>query len=146
MVSTTLRSMFPQHTFVGFDQLIEDLELFAPTTTSYPPHNVTQDGDDSYSIELAVAGFSEDEIEVRLEKRTLIITSNKNVNKDVPEYIHKGISTKNFTRTFKLAENVEVKDVYMLNGMLKVSLQLVVPEEDKPVKLTINKGPQLLNE
>lgn len=142
MVNTSLRSMFPHHTFVGFDRFFDELEIFTPTS-NYPPHNITQEADDAYSIELAVAGFNEKEISVELEKQNLTITGNK-AEKDEVNYVHKGISNKSFAKSFRLAENVKVKDVSLLNGMLTIALQIVVPEEDKPIKLAINSGPQLL--
>ncbi len=127
---------------IGFDRMFDELNrTFANSKAdNYPPHNVVQLDDTHFVVEVAVAGFAENEIDVKLADNVLTVTGEKikvedEVNK--PEYLHKGISTRNFTRNFNLADNVEVRGAYVENGILAVNLELVVPEEKKPKSIQI---------
>lgn len=127
---------------IGFDKMFDELNrTFANSvaTDKYPPHNVVQLDDTHFVVELAVAGFNESEIDVELANNVLTIKGEKVKAEDAPElnYLHKGISNRNFTRTFPLAENVEVRGATVQNGILAVALELVVPEEKKPKKIQI---------
>lgn len=124
---------------VGFDQLFEQLERTFATSKAdnYPPHNVVKLDDTHYVIEVAVAGFAEDEIDVELKENVLTVKGEQ-VKRDTEiEYLHKGISARNFVRTFPLAEHIEVRGATVKNGILAVALEQVVPEEDKPKKIQI---------
>lgn len=124
---------------IGFDRMFEDLNREFTNTKSqgYPPYNVVQETDDEYTISLAIAGFSMDDLDITLEKDTLTI---EGTSPDVPEgknYLHKGIGNRNFRRQFTLAEHIEVEDAELENGMLHINLVRNVPEAQKPKKISI---------
>ena len=128
---------------VGFDRMAEqffnDLS-FVNNGTGYPPYNISKTSDDIYEITLAVAGFKKGDIDISLEDGTLKIEGTSGVldsDKEV-EYLHKGIAERNFIRTFKLAEFVEVKDAKLEDGILKVTLFRNVPDALKPQKIKIS--------
>lgn len=133
---------------VGFDRLFD--EMFTNpvniSASGYPPYNVAKVTDKetqetNYEITLAVAGFTQEDIDITVEDKHLKIEGRsavlaEGVNTEV-EYIHKGIAERNFQRTFRLAEHVEVKTAVLKDGILKVTLFLNVPEEAKPKKIEI---------
>ena len=124
---------------VGFDNLFDQLNrTFASgkSENTYPPHNVVKLDDTHYVIEVAVAGFSEDEINVELKDNVLTVKGEQ-AKKEEVEYLHKGISARNFTRTFPLAEHIEVRGATVKNGILAIALEQIVPEENKPKKIAI---------
>lgn len=136
---TQLKTLFPRSAFVGFDHLFDELDrVTRHANESYPPHNIVKLTDDSkeYLIELAVAGFSKDEVQVEVNDRTLTVRGEHIVKGR--EYIHKGISTKKFTRNFRLSEYVEVAGADMKDGILSVHLKVVLPESQQPRLITIN--------
>ena len=103
------------------------------------PSNISKGKDDVYEITLAVAGFKKDDIEIEIEDGTLKISGTSAVlDSDEIEYLHKGIAERNFTRTFKLAEFVEVKSAKLEDGILRVSLYRNVPDAMKPQKIKIS--------
>jgi molecular chaperone IbpA len=125
---------------IGFDQMFEQLNrTFANTKAdNYPPHNVVQLDDTHFIIELAVAGFAESEIDVELADNVLTVKGETDrTDREQSKYLHKGISTRNFTRSFPLAENIEVRNATVQNGILAVDLELVIPEEKKAKKIAI---------
>ena len=125
---------------IGFDNLFDDLMRVTQTqsSTNYPPHNVIKTGDDTVTIEVAVAGFSEGEIDISLDQRLLTVTGNKKRNDSVEyEYLHRGISSREFKQTFPLAEHVEVNGAAIKDGILTVHLERKVPESDKPKSIAI---------
>ena len=125
---------------IGFDQLFEQLNrTFAQTgKDNYPPHNVIQKDETNFVIEVAVAGFLENEVDVELEENILTVKGEVKRDGDAAEqYLHKGISTRSFTRRFPLADNVEVRSASVRNGILAINLERVVPEEQKPKKIAI---------
>jgi len=124
---------------IGFDRMFEDLNREFTNTKSqgYPPYNVIQENDDEYTISLAIAGFSMDDLDITLEKNVLTI---EGTSPEVPEgknYLHKGIGNRNFRRQFTLAEHIEVEDAELENGMLHINLVRNVPEAQKPKKISI---------
>jgi molecular chaperone IbpA len=124
---------------IGFDRMFDDLNrTFANSKTdgNYPPHNVIRLDDIHHVIEIAVAGFAENEIDVELKDSVLTVTGEQ-AKKDDVEYLHKGISTRDFKRTFRLADNTEVKGATIKNGILAIALEHIVPEEQKPKKIAI---------
>lgn len=128
---------------IGFDRMFEEMgRTFANSrgTDNYPPHNVVQLDDTHYVIEIAVSGFAEEELDVELKDNVLTIAGEKVKEQDAPkiEYLHKGISTRNFTRNFSLAENVQVRGATVKNGILAVALERVIPDEQKPKKISIS--------
>ena len=149
-MTLTAKQLFPRSAFVGFDTMIDELDRVARHSgDTFPPHNILKTGEDQYLIELAVAGFTEDELEIEVKNSTLSIRGSVN---DTREYIHKGISTKRFERQFRLSEYVEVMGADFRNGLLAIQLEVIIPESQKPRKVAINSGvtyqstPQLLNE
>ena len=125
---------------IGFDSIFEELNrTFANTKTegNYPPHKIVKLDDTHYVIEVAVAGFAEDEIDVELKENVLTVKGEQNKDQEEIEYLHKGISARNFVRTFPLAEHIEVRGATVKNGILAVALEQVIPEEDKPKKIQI---------
>lgn len=124
---------------IGFDRMFNQLnqEFANSKSQGYPPYNVIQESDDEYTISLAIAGFSMDDLDITLEKDTLTI---EGTSPDVPEgknYLHKGIGNRNFRRQFTLAEHIEVEDAELENGMLHINLVRNVPEAQKPKKISI---------
>lgn len=138
----TLRSLdIPSiHKFaVGFDSMFDELLRTTAQTTNYPPYNIVKLGEDKFAIELAVAGFKDGDIDVQVERNQLTVTGEQSVNIDQPvEYLHRGISSRSFTRTWTLADHVEVKGAEVANGILTITLERIVPEEQKPKKIAIN--------
>jgi len=121
---------------IGIDRIFTEVENAIKGNTTYPPHNVIKDGEDSYGIELAVAGFSRDQITIETQDGLLKIVGE--AQKDEREYTYKGISTRSFTRQFTLAEYVEVTDASMKDGILSIKLKRNVPEEKQPRKVKID--------
>ena len=125
---------------IGFEDLFTDLQRVTQTqsSTNYPPHNVIKTGDHTVTIEVAVAGFAEGEIDVSLDQRLLTITGAKKNEKDEEhEYLHRGISARDFKQTFPLAEHVEVKGAAIKDGILTVLLEREIPESAKPKSIAI---------
>ena len=124
---------------IGFDNLVNEFfnEPAFVNTSGYPPYNISKGDDDVYEITLAVAGFKKSDIEIELEDGSLKITGKSDVIDEGREYLHKGIAERNFVRTFKLAEYVEVKDAKLEDGILRVSLFKNVPDAMKPQKIAI---------
>ena len=139
----TLRSFdIPSiHKFgIGFDNLFDDLMRVTQTqnSTNYPPHNVIKTGEDTVTIEVAVAGFAQGEIDIALDKRLLTITGNKKREDDADhESLHRGISSRDFKQTFPLAEHVEVNGAAVQDGILTVYLEREIPESAKPKAIAI---------
>jgi len=150
--------------FVGadkfFDRVKQTADMIANNAaTAYPPFNLKKTDDNVYVIEMAVAGFGKQDIELTLEDNKLKIKGHTTVDTLVSDgidqtFLHKGISDRPFERTFTLADNVVVNNAQMVNGLLKVWLEHIIPEDKKPKKIDIEetdapapKGKkQLLNE
>lgn len=134
---------------VGFDRIFDrmhTLNQVSHNQTNYPPYNIVKDGDDKYRVEIAVAGFLQDEITITVEDGTLIVEGNKQVE-EKGEYLHKGIGGRDFTRKFTLSDTVEVRGADIVNGILVISLENIIPEEKKPRRIAIgNSEAQLLTE
>jgi len=136
-MTLTAKQLFPRSAFVGFDTMIDELDRISRHSgDTFPPHNILKTGEDQYLIELAVAGFAQDELEIEVKNRTLTIRGqHKDSGRD---YIHKGISTKKFERQFRMSEYVEVMGADFRDGLLAVQLEVMIPENQKPRKITIN--------
>ena len=136
---TGIHAIFPRSSFVGFDHLFKELDhTTRHANDHYPPHNILKIDENQYLIELAVAGFSQDELEVDIKERTLTVKG-EHPSKG-REYIHRGISTKKFKRTFRLSEYVEVHGADLVDGVLAIDLKIVIPEEMRPRKINIGKN------
>ena len=137
---------------VGFERLFDaftEIEKTASSraATNYPPYNIIKRGEHQYSVELAVAGFKQDELEITSEGNKLTINGQVRKTQD-GEYLHKGIATRDFRHEFTLAETVVVKGADLRDGMLIVQLENVIPDEKKPRKILIGgaSGPHLVVE
>ena len=126
---------------VGFERLLNafgDIEnaMAENKTPSYPPYNIIKTGEHEYAVELAVAGFKRDELEITFEGDKLTVTGKVKESRD-GEYLHRGIATRDFTHQFTLAETVLVKSADLVDGLLVIRLQNIIPEEKKPRKIAI---------
>jgi molecular chaperone IbpA len=129
--------------FVGFDSLFDELNALADRKESnYPAYNIAKDDDEHYRIELALAGFSSDEITIQTEKGILTIEANKAEERG--NYIHQGIAKRGFSKMFRLAEYMKVDDAQFVDGILTVFLHREVPEADRPQQISINANPKKL--
>lgn len=131
---------FPKqfNTTVGFEPILKRLAEMAetmPKMQTYPPYNIKKIDDNKYVIELAVAGFGRQDLELELQDGTLTVKGS--VNSEDGDYLYKGIAERAFTRQFTLADTVEVKNADLINGMLKIWLERFIPEEKKPKKINI---------
>jgi molecular chaperone IbpA len=141
----TLRSFdIPSiHKFgIGFDSMFDELHRIhaQQTQTNYPPYNIVQINDDEYIISLAVAGFGLDNLSIVKDKNLLLIEGKEfqdETEQVVPNYLHKGISNRDFCREFKLADHVEIESANLELGILDVYLKRKVPEENKPKSIAI---------
>lgn len=138
-------STFEKH-FVGFDGLFKKLneasETFTKAIPNYPPYNIVKVDENKYVIELAVAGFGKHNLEITTEDGTLTIAGHTNVDDLTKEglnnqYLYKGIAERNFTRKFSIADSVEIKNAELINGMLKVWLENIIPDHKKPKKVEV---------
>ena len=125
---------------VGFDRMfdrLQDHQALHQTNTGFPPYNIRKEGDYNFVIELALAGLTKEDLEVEVVEGTLIVRSVEKKKEEGGELLHRGISYRQFNRSWTLADDVIVKDAKMENGMLVVRLEHVVPEEKKPRKISI---------
>ena len=124
---------------VGYDRMFDHLNRYVAnnsTSTGFPPYNIIKGGDYNYVIEMALAGFSKDDIEIEIADNTLTIRSTKE-NEENEDTIHRGISYRKFNRKFTLADDLVVNEASLENGMLRIDLERIVPEEKKPRIITI---------
>ena len=125
---------------VGFDRMFDELARTAGTLNSsnYPPYNIVRVAENEYEIEVAVAGFAEDELDVEIQYGELFVKGeSKDTDVRTGNYLHQGIAARDFTRTFALADNVEVKGASVKNGILTIKLEVFIPESEKPKKIAI---------
>ena len=125
--------------FDHFERMMDDHNFNEMVRYNYPPYNIVKTGDYTYNIELALAGFSKKDIEINMEDGVLNIKSAVEATKDKDEdgVIHKGIAKRYFSKSFTIAEDVEVKGAELKDGLLKVSLERIVPESKKPRTINI---------
>ena len=127
---------------LGFEKFFHDVErLLASdvqkTTSSFPPHNILKLDDNRYVVELAVAGFSKEEIDIQVADGTLTIKGDKKEKIDEAKYIHRGIGTRSFTKQLTVADTIEVKGAEFKDGILRIGLENIIPEHKKPKKIEI---------
>jgi molecular chaperone IbpA len=152
----TLSRLTPlYHTTLGFENFFDEVEKLLNSdlkpTTTFPPHNILKLDDNHYVVELAVAGFSKEDIEVSVNDGELIIKGNKEDKAESGEYLHRGIGLRSFTKTLRIADTVEVRGAEYKDGILKVGLENIIPDHKKPRKIEIGKElnffkPELLTE
>lgn len=134
MGSGALWNMFNDPFFIGFQP---NITTWTNTTRqdNYPPYNVIKEDEDTYTVELALAGFNKSDIEVSVDNGNLIIKGEK--EKTEAEFTHKGIATRSFNRSFILGEYMEVTGANFENGMLSIHVERIVPEDKKPKTIKI---------
>ena len=128
------------NSFVGFDRLFDELfslQSLRKNPPSYPPYNLVKDGD-TYTIEMAMAGLTDKDIDVVLEDKTLTISYEKD-EEESKDVLHRGLAHRSFERSFNLAEDIEVKKATFKNGLLSIVMERIVPDEKKPQKIKISK-------
>jgi molecular chaperone IbpA len=123
------------HSFVGLDRLANRLGRVPEKPSGYPPYNILQVDDYHYQVEIAVAGFSKEEVSVETKDNTLMVSGEKSA--DSKDYLYQGIATRNFKREWQLSEDAQVVDASMVNGMLVVDIEILIPEHKKPKKIEI---------
>ena len=123
--------------FIGFDRVFDQM-FTNMNKTSYPPYNVIKVGDNTYTLSMAVAGFSTEDLTISVKKNTLTISANKE-EKDNYDYTWKGIANRSFRRGFCLAPSMQVKNAKLKDGLLEIDLEKVILEEDKEKIITISK-------
>jgi molecular chaperone IbpA len=138
--------------FVGFDDQLVKLQKLHDDVTknipNYPPYNIRKVDDTHYVIEMAVAGFGQSDIEIEIDGGKLVIKGNVNSQEADDNFLFKGIAARAFTRSFALNDQVEVKDAEIFNGMLKIALEKLIPEEKKAKKVAVKErgSKQFLND
>ena len=132
----TIEAWFNDPFFLGFHDQFARWNTNKKTLTPFPPYNVKKIDEDSYVVELAVAGYNREDIDITVDKDTLIIKSERE-NEDKSDYLHKGIAGRNFTQTFTLGEYMVVKSASLDNGLLTVKIERDLPESAKPRQIKI---------
>ncbi len=124
---------------VGFDRMAHQLDraMTADTATTYPPYNIEKTGENAYRITIAVAGFAETDLSVEARENALVVTARKAEGGDKKTYLHRGIATRAFEKSFQLADHVRVTGAVHADGMLHIDLERQVPEALKPRRIEI---------
>ena len=135
------RNMLPLS--VGFDHLLSTLQEFEDIRkpSAYPPYNIVKYDTDQYQIQIAVAGFDRDDIEIEYKNNQLTVNGAIKTEQTDIEYLHHGLASRDFSHSFKLSDIVVVKGADIVNGVLKIDLENVYPEEKKPRKILIGNKP-----
>jgi molecular chaperone IbpA len=129
---------YPRNAFLGFDHIFDQLEnIHQHSKDTYPPHNVIKDEEMKYTLEMAVAGFKEEHIDIEVKDHILTISGDRPQRREQSAYVHKGISARNWKKSFRLSEYTEVTGADLVDGILTVSLEVVLPAEKLPRKITI---------
>jgi molecular chaperone IbpA len=130
--------------FIGFDHLASMIDAASQheKQAGYPPYNIESLADDKYRITMAIAGFAKEDIEIQVKENALTVTGNKSNSDETRNFLHKGISERNFERKFQLGDHVKVLVADLENGLLHIDLERVIPDEMKPRKIEI--GSQLI--
>ena len=145
--------MFEVDTFsrqaIGFDRLFDVMNNIRGTDTNYPPYDIIKEDEETFLIDFALSGFKKDDLNIVVKENHLTIEGtygrtfsqmylDDSKGKEEPEYLHKGIAKRSFTRDFVLADTLNVEDVTFSEGILRITLKQIVPEEQKPKKIKIN--------
>ena len=138
MTRNNIKMHVPRSLFVGFEHLFDDLERIhgsARSGDNYPPHNIVKIDDEKFLIELAVAGFAEEDISIEVKEGILAISGD--TSEDKRAYVHKGISSRKFEKSFRISEFVVVDGAELVDGILVINLRVELPEEKRPRKINI---------
>ena len=129
---------------VGFDRLFSLLDTMGQpeqTSPTFPPYNIERTGEDQYRITMAVAGFSEADLDIEAKENTLLVRGNQEKQaENENEILFRGIAARDFERRFQLADHVEVRTAHIENGLLHIDLIREIPEAMKPRKIEIGNG------
>ena len=141
-MSTNLSPLY--RTLVGFDRInsLLDQAMRQNEAPGYPPFNIEQVSDDAFRIELAVAGFKEEDLDIEFRQNTLTVSGRKAPSEDARKFLHRGIAERNFERRFSLADHVRVDSAKLENGLLTIELVRELPEAMKPRRISIAKTGQ----
>ncbi|MFI4973139.1 MAG: Hsp20 family protein [Caulobacterales bacterium] len=132
---------------VGFDRLADLLDsATAEASTGYPPYNIERTAENAYRIEIAVAGFKPEELNIEVKENLLTVQGRKAANDEPRRYLHRGLAERNFERRFQLADYVVVSDAQLADGLLSVTLKRELPEALKPRRVEIGSGKSTLIE
>lgn len=138
---------YPRNAFLGFDHIFDQLEnIHLHSKDTYPPHNVVKEEEMLYTLEMAVAGFKQEHIDIEVKDHILTIKGDRPARRDQNKYVHKGISARNWVKSFRLSEYTEVNGADLTDGILTVSLEVVLPKEKQPRKISISKNEELSND
>lgn len=133
--------------YIGFDDQFNRMAKLHDEVTknipNYPPYNIRKVDENKYVIEMAVAGFSKSEIEIEFADDKLIVRGNAKED-PATDYLFRGIAARSFTRTFALNEQIEIKGAGLINGMLQIALERIIPEHKKPKKIEVSDEPSTL--
>lgn len=143
-----LANTIPRSTWIGFDRLFDELDRVSHINEQgFPRHNIVKTSELEFRIELAVAGVSEDDVSIVVKDNKLVIEGQARKDDETVDYVHRGITSKSFTRQFRLAEHTVVDGADLSNGILTVYLRIDIPEEKKPREIKLGTKPkQLLTE
>ena len=126
--------------FVGFDKLFDQMSTFDNSDRkqpNYPPYNIIQRGENNYTIEVALAGFTQEQIEVtHLPESNSLVIEGSNEDRDT-QYLHQGIASRKFQRSWTVADSIKVSEAELSDGILRIQLQNVIPDEKKPKQIEI---------
>jgi molecular chaperone IbpA len=126
---------------VGFDRLADLLDTAAADSAAgYPPYNIERTDENAYRVEIAVAGFRSEELDIQVKENLLTVTGRKAANDTSRTFLHRGLAERNFERRFQLADYVVVTDAQLADGLLSISLKRELPEALKPRKIEIGSG------
>lgn len=126
---TTRLSLFDSPLFLGFDQFEQTIDRMRKSgSDGYPPYNIEQISDTGLQITLAVAGFTEDNLDVEIEQNQLVIRGKQQADDDERIFLHRGIASRQFQKSFVLADGIEVKGAHLDNGLLHIDLERIIPE------------------
>ena len=124
---------------IGFDRVFDNLNTVAELSNNYPPYNIVDVGEGKYVIEFAAAGFTDEELSlVQVPEGNKLVIQGMQGKSDERKFLHQGIGARNFTKTFALNQDVQVTGAEFVQGMLKIYLEHIVPEERKPREIKIN--------
>ena len=127
---------------VGFDRLAALLDSAASgEPNGYPPYNIETVGKDAYRIEMAVAGFKPDELNIEVKENVLTVQGRKTANDETRRYLHRGLAERSFERRFQLADYVVVEDADLADGLLQITLKRELPEAMKPRRIEVKAAP-----
>ena len=157
MLNSQMSITFPQNirdferafqASIGFDSFFSrlfDVDSGATASTGYPPYNIKKTGEFAYQIEMPLAGFSKDELQVEVADGTLSIKTVPSEKEEGNDFLHRGIAKRQFSRRFTLSDDVVVKGADLYNGLLTIDLERVIPEEKKPREIPINDGVKVVD-